>query len=80
MTVVRVHYTTFLLNTAKDNWIPTDWSPLHLRLKVDIDGAAGNLVDEGEDTIGDGGPLDGKGRHQHVEGYATVTIATQEGH
>ena len=39
-----------------------------------------SLLDEGEHSRGDGGPLGSKGRHQQVEGYAAVTIATEEGH
>ena len=52
-------------------------------LQVDTDSAAvagGGLVDEREDPRGDGGPLDGKRRHQHVEGDAAETIATQKRH
>ncbi len=39
-----------------------------------------SLLDEAEDASGDGGPLDGKRCHQHVEGNAAETIATKEGH
>lgn len=61
----------------------TDTHDIHSRVEVDPDGAADVflcLVDEGEDPRGDGGPLQGKGRHQQVEPHAAVPIATQKCH
>ena len=79
--------TQYASANRKQQWKRDQSYPDHYqfrsRLQVDADSAAvagGGLVDEREDPRGDGGPLDGKRRHQHVESDAAETIATQERH